>query len=369
MMLERIVWMRMQTVFVLDDLAIEFVRYGVDRGVQIGVVALRDNILAGDVTADLRLSCETVHGEDHADVDDVIEVAPDPGEFTLDVTADRRRDRHVMPADDEIHARRPFASKRLSHADRRNLQRLPVLGDGATRDHDALLAEDIGDLAVRKRLSGILRGHQLLDQRPDGGGGARSSRLGGDVTPEEVLELENAARRKHELLSRYARDGRFVQAERVCDFAQHQRPHPDLAVLEKMALTVDDRLRHAQDRLEPLLHVLDQPARLLELRGERVGAAAAAAGPGRELRVQAVDAQLRHRLRVEARAPDVAGLPDDHVRDHVARLDPRERRAWARVERLDQPLRGAQRLLARAGRALQARVVAACEQLEVLLHA
>ncbi len=37
-MLERIVRMRMQTVFVLDDLAIEFVRHRVDRGVQIRVV-------------------------------------------------------------------------------------------------------------------------------------------------------------------------------------------------------------------------------------------------------------------------------------------------------------------------------------------
>src|SRR5882762_4581895 len=122
--------MRVQTVFVLDDLAIELVRYGVDRGVQIRVVALDDDFLAGDVTADFRLSCELVYGQDHADVDDVIEMAPDPGEFTLDVTADRRRDRQVMPADDEIHARRSSASKRLSHADRGNLQRLPVLGDG-----------------------------------------------------------------------------------------------------------------------------------------------------------------------------------------------------------------------------------------------
>ena len=147
-MLERVVRMRMQTVFVLDDLAIEFVRRGVDRGVQIRVVAFDDDVLTGDVTADFRLSCEMVHGEDHADVDDVIEMPPDPGKFALDVTAYGWRDRHVMPADDEIHARRAAASKRLSHAHRRNLQRLPVFGDGATRDHDALLAEDLGDLAV-----------------------------------------------------------------------------------------------------------------------------------------------------------------------------------------------------------------------------
>src|SRR5437879_4177697 len=212
MVLERIVRMRMQAVFVLDDLAIEFVRHGVDRCVQIRIVALDEDVLAGNVTADFRLSCETVHGEDHADVDAVINIPPAQGKFALDVAADRRRDRHMMPADREIHARRVYASKRLSHAHRRNLQRLPVLGDGAARDHDALLAEDLGDLAVRKRFSGILCGNQLLEQRPDGGGRAGAPRLGGDVTSEEVLELENTARREHEFLRRNARDGRFVQA-------------------------------------------------------------------------------------------------------------------------------------------------------------
>src|SRR5882672_4753765 len=366
MMLERIVRMRMQTVFVLDDLAIEFVRHRVDRGVQIRVVALGDDVFAGDVTADFRLSCETVHGEDHADVDDVIEMAPDPGELILDVAAYRRCDRHVMPADDEIHARRPFASKRLSHADRRNLQRLPVLGDGATRDHDPLLAEDIGDLAVRKRLSGVLCSHQLLDQRPDGGGGARASRLGGDVTPEEVLELENAARRKHEFLSRYARDGRFVQAERVCDFAQNQRPHADLAVLEKMALAVDYCLRHAQDRLEALLHVLDQPACFLQLMREL--AAGLTAIVLQDICIHAVDAQLRQRVGVEARHPDILCFLHYDVGDDIARLAGGERGAGTRVEALDQSLGRSQLVVADLQRFLEPCKVARREKLEVLVR-
>src|SRR6266540_4479541 len=108
--------------------------------------------------------------------------------------------------------KRPSCSKRLSHADRRDLQRLAVLGDGAARDHDALLAEDFGDLAVRQGPSGVLGCDQLLDQRPDGGGGAGAARLGGDVAPEEVLELEDAPRREQEFLRGDARYSRFVQA-------------------------------------------------------------------------------------------------------------------------------------------------------------
>src|SRR5882672_2431604 len=333
MVLERIVRMRMQTVLVLHDLAIEFVRYGVDRGVQVRVAALDEDLLPGDVTADFRLSCEMIYGEDHADVDDVVKMPPDPGKFALDVTADRRRDRHVTPADDEIHARRVFASKGLSHAHGRDLQRLPVLGDGATCDHDALLAEDLRDLAVRKRLSGVLCGNQLLEQRPDSGRRTGTPRLGGDMTPEEVLELENAARREHEFLGRNARDGRFVQAERVGDFAQHERPHPDLAVLEKMALAVDDRLRHAQDRLESLLHVLDQPARLLELMREL--AAGLTAIVLKDIGIHAIDAQLRQRVGVEARHPDVLDLLDYDVGYDIARFGGRERGAGTRVEALD----------------------------------
>src|SRR6202007_2608699 len=112
--------------------------------------------------------------------------------------------------------------------------------------------------------------------------------LGGDVAAEEILELESAARRRHVLLRGDARDGAFMQLEGLRDLAQHQRAHRDFAVLEEMALLVDDRLRYAQNGVEALLHVLDQPARLLQLRGD---AGAAVARTRRALGVQAVDAQ------------------------------------------------------------------------------
>src|SRR6266513_161211 len=297
MVLERIVRMRMQTIFALHDLAIEFVRYGVDRGVQI---------------------------------------------------------------------RRVLASEGLSHAHGRNLQRLPVLGDGATCDHDALLAEDLGDLAVRKRLSRVLCGNQLLEQRPDSGRRTRAPRLGGDVTPEKVLELENAARREHELLRRNARDGRFVQAKRVCDFAQHERAHPDFAVLEKMALSVDDRLRHAQDGLESLLHVLDQPARLLQLMREL--AARLTAVVLQDIGIHAIDAQLRQRVGVEARHPDVLDFLHYHVGHDVACLAGRERGAGTRVEALDQSLGLAQLVVSALQHLPELRKVARRKELEVLVR-
>ena len=53
---------------------------------------------------------------------------------------------------------------------------------------------------------------------------------------------------------------------------------------------------------------------------------------------------------------------------HVARLEPREGGAGARVQRLDQALRGAQVVVARAGHVSQARVVARGEKLQVLFR-
>src|SRR5258705_3718789 len=156
-------------------------------------------------------------------------------------------------------------SKGFPHAHRRNLQGLSVLGDGTARDHDALLTQNLRDLAVRQGSLAVFRGDELLDQRADRRGGASAPCLRGDVTSKKILELENSAGRKHELLRRHARNRGFVQAQSICDLAQHQRPHPDLAVLEEVPLPVDDGLRHAQDGLEPLLDVLDQPARLLQL--------------------------------------------------------------------------------------------------------
>ena len=155
-----------------------------------------------------------------------------------------------------------------------------------------------------------------------------------------------------------------MQAEGLGDLAQHERPHGDFAVLEEMPLAVDDRLRNAQDGIEALLHVLDEPARLLQLRRKRSGAARA----GRDLGIQAVDPQARHRLGVEARAPHVAHFAHHHVGDHIARLDPGEGGARTRVEAEDQALRRTQGLVVRAGECLQPRVVARGEELQVRRH-
>ena len=51
----------------------------------------------------------------------------------------------------------------------------------------------------------------------------------------------------------------------IGNFAKHQRPHRHLAMFEKLALALDDGLRHTMNGIETLLDILDQPARLLQL--------------------------------------------------------------------------------------------------------
>src|SRR2546430_14616086 len=86
-----------------------------------------------------------------------------------------------------------------------------------------------------------------------------------------------------------------------------------------MALLVDDRLRYAQDGVEALLHVLDQPARLLQLRGD---GGAASARSRRELGVQAVDAQARHGGPIGAPPPEPAPPAPGEGREPRAPLPP-----------------------------------------------
>src|SRR5688572_18579937 len=75
---------------------------------------------------------------------------------------------------------------------RRYSQCLPVFGDGAARDLDAVLQQQVGERGIGQRLVGRLRGDQALDHGLDRGrrAGPALGRL--DVAREEILELVEA---------------------------------------------------------------------------------------------------------------------------------------------------------------------------------
>ncbi|MCY1229462.1 hypothetical protein D9M72_418260 [compost metagenome] len=134
---------------------------------------------------------------------------------------------------------------------------------------------------------------------------------------------------------------------------------------EKVLLTLDNGLRDTQDCVEPLLDVLDQPARLLQLLLQP-GRAGLTLRATQDLRIHIVDAQPRHHIRIELRDPAAATLAHEHVRHHEVGF--RTAVCMARVgrQRADQFVCGLQCHFIDLQRFLQPRVVAYCEQLQVV---
>ena len=58
-----------------------------------------------------------------------------------------------------------------------------------------------------------------------------------------------------------------MQPKNIGDFSEYQRSHGHFAMIKKLALPVDNRLRHSKDCVKTLLHVFYQPARFLQLTG------------------------------------------------------------------------------------------------------
>ena len=91
-----------------------------------------------------------------------------------------------------------------------------------------------------------------------------------DARVEEVLQLEEPLRRVHVLVGGDPADGRLVHADGLGHIAQDHRLQEGVALLEEVALLVDDALGDADDRLSPLLDGADQPLRVAQLLADEV---------------------------------------------------------------------------------------------------
>src|SRR5882672_7573631 len=84
--------------------------------------------------------------------------------------------------------------------------------------------------------------------------------------------------------------------------------------------------------------------------------------------IHAIDAQLRQRVGVEARNPDILDFLHYDVGYDIARLDRRKRGARTRVKALDQALGLAQLVVSALQRLPEPRKIAGSEELEVLMR-
>src|SRR5882672_7516180 len=221
---------------------------------------------------------------------------------------------------------------------RRNLELLAVLGDRAARQLEALALQDADDLRVAQRLPRILLLDDLPDPLLDGHRRHRVAVRAGDAAVEEVLHLEHALWRVHVLVGDDAADGGLVHADVVGDVAQHQGAEVFDAVIQEVALEVDDARRDLVDGLLPLLDRLDQPERRAELVFDVGARLVRVLGLTlvEKAAVDRADAQLRQTFLVEHRHVLLLDLDDVHVGDHVLRLRGIEAAAGLRVEVADE---------------------------------
>src|SRR5574338_1116133 len=231
----------------------------------------------------------------------------------------------------------------LALAARQDAELLAVLGDGAARDVDAALLEQLDDLLVRVRALGVLARDQLLDLRLHRLRREVLAVRARDARVEEELQLEDALRRVHVLRRRHARHRRLVHADVLGDVTQDERLEMRDALVEELALELQDRLGDLDDRALALLDRSDQPLRRAQLVLDVVLARVRVA---HRVLVEAADLQLRQTVVVGHHEVLVADLVDVDVGRDVVRVVARVLATGPRIEVHDD-LRGLVDLLER----------------------
>ena len=153
---------------------------------------------------------------------------------------------------------------------------------------------------------------------------------------EEELERQHAARRLHELLVRHAAHRRLVHVDDFGHFAQRERLEVLHALLEEVALPVDDVVHDLEHRLPALLDRLDHPVRRVELAGdELLVLAVELLLVARDLLIGAAQLEAREIGVVEEDVIAAVDLVDDEIGNDVVVAGVRVHQARLRVELLD----------------------------------
>src|SRR5690625_4594655 len=158
---------------------------------------------------------------------------------------------------------------------RGDVQRFPVLGDGAPGHHDAGGLERFGQAGVGEWLAGVLGLHQPQDHLLDGGAGCLAAGVGADAGGEEIAQRQRAPRGVDVLARDGARDGGLMHADLGRHLAQGEGPQGLRAELQEPGLLADQAVGDLEQGLASLLQVAQQPARFLQAPAQvaRVGGA------------------------------------------------------------------------------------------------
>ena len=204
---------------------------------------------------------------------------------------------------------------------RGDLELLAVFRDRAARQDQALALKDADDLGIAQRLARVFVLDDLPDPLLDRDRRHAFAERAADPAVEEVLHLEHALRRVHVLVGDDAADGRFVHADVVGHVAQDERAEMFDALIQEVALEVDDAVGDLVDRLLALLDRFDQPERRAELvLHVRPGFVAVVRALVQQTPVDGADPHLRQAVFVQHRDILILDLDHIHVGDDVLRL-------------------------------------------------
>ena len=212
-----------------------------------------------------------------------------------------------------------------------------VLRHGAAGDDHALRLELGHDLIVGEHLRRALAVDHPLDLQPDRLSTVRLLAAGrGEGGREKVLQGEGSMRGRDVFLRGGAADGALVQAGRLGDVAQHERPQMLGTAFEEGKLAGEDRLDDAQHRARALVERLGEPVRRLHPLAQIVLGIAVQRVPGELRMIVGVDQDAGQGAVVELDPPAAARHgQDEEVGHDDGRLVGGEAQARLGVEPLD----------------------------------
>ena len=155
---------------VFDYLAVKFVCQGVDRCVHIIAFGGGKQICSGDMQVGLGFVTGLFHYQSHVNIRYVIDMPLQLFKFVLNVFTkavgyiDMVSSLSIAWFFLSASGQSAWLDQPLSFIGRGNMQLLPVLGDRAAGDDDALVFQERAELVVAQWLFNILSLHQLADQ-------------------------------------------------------------------------------------------------------------------------------------------------------------------------------------------------------------
>ena len=152
----------------------------------------------------------------------------------------------------------------------RNVQLLPILGDGAPGDFNASFSKAFNQFVIRQWLGLIFIVDDLLQLRLHGGPTHRVAGIGLRTTGEEHTQRVNAPRGLEILFADRAADGRHVDTELVRDRGHGQGLECLLALLEELALCFNDDVDDTQQCVLSLNDGFHQPSPVSQVRADKV---------------------------------------------------------------------------------------------------